>query len=144
MKRNIRDYDQIIGCPHYQSVIRPHMARGNRAAQFAPFAALTGYDDAVKETARWTDAKIEVEEVRAVFLNERLCMLQEQIGERPFVRITYFRPDEKKDGGAYVTVSGNVRRLDTFARVVVFTDRTTIPIDDILDIQGEIFPDADP
>ena len=140
MKRNMQDYVHIIDNPHYQSVIRPHMARGNRAAQFAPFAALTGYDDAVKEMARWTDKKIEIDEMRAALLNERLCILQEQAAANPFVEITYFRPDEKKAGGAYVTAAGTVRKIDLAARVLIFTDRTTILMDDIFDIRGDLFP----
>ena len=141
MRRNIHDYDHIIERPHHRSVIRPPMAHYNRAAQFAPFAALTGYEDAVKETARRTDTQLEVSEKRAALLDERLRILLEQAAERPLVTVTYFQPDAKKDGGAYVTVTGNVRRVDLFDRAVIFTDRRRIRIDDIFDLQGDLFPE---
>lgn len=139
MKRSIQDYDKIIDYPHYQSTTRPHMSNYNRAAQFAPFAALTGYDEDVKEAARLTDDRMEHSEMRAEFLNERIRILQERILDRPYVTITYFLPDEKKSGGAYITTAGTLRWIDLYGRFMVFADGSKIPIMDIFDIQGYVF-----
>jgi hypothetical protein len=136
---NNRRYDDIINHPHHQSATRPHMSNHDRAAQFSPFAALTGYDDAVRETARMTNAKEELDEYRKEELNERLNMIQDTLYEQPEVSITYFLPDKKKSGGSYVTVTGSVMKIDEYEHLVVMRDRTKIPIDDIAEIDGEIF-----
>ena len=132
-------YDDIINLPHHQSATRPHMSNYDRAAQFAPFAALTGYDDAVKETARLTDKKVELDEYSKDALNERLNMIQDAIDEQPEVSITYFLLDKKKSGGAYVTVTGRVKKIDEYENIVLLQDGTKIPIDDIAEIAGDIF-----
>src|SRR5574344_2002509 len=106
--KNDNNYEDIINLPHHQSVTRAHMSNYDRAAQFAPFAALTGYDDAVKETARLTDKKVELDEYSKDALNERLNMIQDAIDEQPEVSITYFLLDKKKSGGAYVTATDRV------------------------------------
>ena len=132
-------YDDIINLPHHQSATRPHMSNYDRAAQFAPFAALTGYDDAVKETARLTDKKVELDEYSKDALNERLNMIQYAIDEQPEVSITYFLFDKKKSGGAYVTATDRVKKIDEYENIVLLQDGTKIPIDDIAEIVGEVF-----
>ena len=132
-------YNDIINLPHHQSATRPHMSAYDRAAQFSPFAALTGYEDTVAETARLTDKKVELDDYSKADLNERLNMIQDTLGEQPEVSITYFLPDKKKSGGAYVTVTGGVKKIDEYEHIVVMLDATKIPIDDIAKINGEIF-----
>lgn len=132
-------YDDIINLPHHQSKSRPHMSMADRAAQFSPFAALSGYDEAVKETARLTDRKQELSEEDMAALSAKMALLQERINEQPEVTITYFIPDGKKDGGAYSTISGNVKRIDDFERTLTLTNQTKIPLDDIAEITGEVF-----
>ncbi len=128
-------YDDIIDLPHPTSERHPRMPMANRAAQFSPFAALTGYDSAVKETARLTDAKVELTEEEKSILDAKLQMLAEQIASQPTTEFTYFKPDGKKEGGAYLTVSGIVKKIDGLAGGIVLTDGRRIPIEDILDIQ---------
>lgn len=128
-------YDDIVNLPHHTSATRPRMPVGDRAAQFAPFAALTGYDDAVQETARLTDKKLDLTEDAMGELNEKLQLLQESLDDHPFIVITYFVPDKKKAGGAYIDLGGTVKKIDDFERMVVMTDGTKIPIGDILEIE---------
>lgn len=134
-------YDDIIGLPHHVSLRYKHMARANRAAQFAPFAALTGYEEAVEETARLTDAEAEVTESRREHINTCLNILQENLTARPAVRIVYFRPDDKKAGGAYVTAAGQVRHMDSGTREVIFADGRRLAVDSIYQISGEFLPE---
>lgn len=134
----INPYDDIINLPHHTSTSRPHMSAHDRAAQFSPFAALTGYDAAITETGRLTDKRVELDEYRKADLNERLCKIQDQIDEQPEVSITYFQPDKKKSGGAYITVTGCVKKIDAYERTVVMQDDTNIPIDGIFEIEDEI------
>ena len=134
-------YDDIINLRHYSSPARPRMSRINRAAQFAPFAALTGYDAAVTETARLTDKRHELTEDERIMLSEKLHILSENEQGRPVVRITYFLPDIRKSGGSYETVTGAVRRIDEGEMKVIFADGKRIDIADICDINGEIFDD---
>ena len=132
-------YDDIIHLPHHVSATRPQMPIIDRAAQFTPFAALTGHDAAIKETARLTDERVELDESMKAALNDRLLMIAERIKEQPEIAITYFQPDEKKSGGAYVTAAGIAKKIDEYDRVVLMTDSTEIPIDEIISIDGEIF-----
>lgn len=132
-------YDDIINLPHHTSTTHPHMSAYDRAAQFSPFAALTGYEDAVAETARLTDKKVELDEYSKAYLSERLNMIQDTLNEQPEVSITYFQPDKKKSGGAYVAVIGYVKKIDEYERTLVMRDAAKIPIDDIFEINGEIF-----
>ena len=115
------------------------MSLYDRAAQFSPFAALTGYDDAVKETARLTDTKAELDEYEKAAINERLNIIHDTLKEQPEVYITYFLPDKKKSGGAYVTATGSVKKVDVFERIVVMQDGAKVPIDEIATVDGEIF-----
>lgn len=133
-------YGDIINLPHHVSNRHPQMSFYDRAAQFAPFAALTGHDAAIRETARLTDRRIELDENVKAELNDKLCRLRELLAESavpPQAAFTYFLADEKKSGGEYLTVKGAVRKLDEFARVIVMSDGKLIPIDDVVGI-GEI------
>lgn len=132
-------YDDIINLPHPVSTSHPRMSVIDRAAQFSPFAALTGYDTAIRETARLTNEKIELDESARAALGERLCMIQDQIKDHPVVCIIYFQPDNKKTGGAYITVAGAVKKINEYERLVIMDDGTKIPIDDILEISGNLF-----
>ncbi|MCC8357086.1 MAG: YolD-like family protein [Oscillospiraceae bacterium] len=138
-----KEYSDIIGLPHHVSENRPHMAMLDRAAQFSPFAALTGYDAAVKETARLTDQRIELDDEMKQRLSERLSLLQENLAETPVVKLTYFVPDARKEGGAYRTVTSRVKRIDVLQRLVVLKDGVDIPIDEIVDVSGAMFRSLD-
>lgn len=135
----MEDYDDIINLPHHVSATRPQMSMIDRAAQFSPFAALTGYDAAIKETGRLTDEKIEMDEDTKAALDIKQAYLMEIIDEQPEITVTYFLPDTKKSGGAYVTVTGNLKRFDEYERLLILTDGKKIPMDDIADIDGEVF-----
>ena len=111
------------------------MPKSARAAQFAPFAALTGFEDEIQETARLTDGRAELDEYVKAEINERLVMLKETIISQPGAAITYFVADERKAGGKYVTVKGKVAKIDEYARLVIMADDTKIPIDDIYSIE---------
>ncbi len=130
-------YDDIIELPHHQSTKHVHMPIGDRAAQFSPFAALTGHEAAISETARLTDARMELEEDRKSMLDAELRMLNERIHERPKVIITYFRPDARKAGGAYVNKCGVVKRMDEYRGELCFEDGERIVIADIFDVRWE-------
>ena len=134
-------YDDIIRLPHHVSDRHPQMSPANRAAQFSPFAALTGYDDSVREAARWTDEKIELGDVRTEAVNKRLNFLVEHLSEIPYVVITYFIPDAKKAGGSYQTAEGQLKKIDEYGHRIVFTDKRMISFDDILNIECDLFPD---
>ena len=133
------NYDDIINLPHHVSATRPRMSMIDRAAQFSPFSALTGHDSAVKETARLTDQRIELSEDMKSELNDRLLFIAERKEENPKIEITYFKPDEKKDGGAYITAFGSVKKINEYERVIIMNDGTKIQIDDIISIDGQIF-----
>lgn len=137
------EYDDIIHLPHHVSSKRPQMPMSDRAAQFSPFAALTGYDDAIQETGRLTEQKIELDEEALQELNERFNILQEHLCEQPEVRFIYFKPDAQKDGGAYLTVTGVVRKIKLYEREILLQDGTIIPVDDILKMESPIFPEID-
>ena len=124
-------YSDIINLPHHELVTRQRMPRINRAASFAPFAALVGYDDAVKEKARLTDKRIELGEDEKKLLNIKLQWAIEKIDEEPILIFTYFYPDDKKEGGKYLKHIGKIKRIDEYERKVIFEDKTKIPIDDM-------------
>ena len=134
-------YDDIINLPHHVSATRPQMSRENRAAQFSPFAALTGHDAAIIETARLTDKKKELGEEAIAELDMKLNILADQISSRPNIAITHFRADTKKEGGAYITTIGAVKRIDDYEQAIVLIDGEIIRIPDILDIESELFID---
>ena len=132
-------YDEIMGLPHHISKTRPQMPMSDRAAQFAPFAALTGYDAAIKETGRLTDEKIELDVEALSALDMKYQLLMEALDEAPEVTITYFQPDERKAGGKYVSAVGAVKKVDDFERRITMQDGAKIPMDDVLSIEGELF-----
>lgn len=130
-------YDDIIHLPHHVSKKRARMSRLDRAAQFSPFAALTGFDATIAETGRLTDESIELDESRKEALNERLRRVLSEISRQPRVRITYFREDDRKAGGAYVTVSGRVKKVDAYDHTVILTDGQVIPLETMRDLEVE-------
>lgn len=132
-----KTYDDIIHLPHHVSATRPQMPNIDRAAQFSPFAALTGYDAAIKETERLTDERIELDEYMKYALNERLQRIADRLDSHPEIKITYFQPDRKKNGGTYVTMNSSVKKIDMYERVIIMVDGTAIPIDEIINIEGE-------
>jgi hypothetical protein len=115
------------------------MTLADRAAQFSPFAALTGHGAAIRETARLTDTQVELDETVKATLDEKLRLLLDQADHCPQVSITYFLPDEKKDGGAYVTVTGIIKRVDDMEHVILLTDGQMIPVDDVVAIDSNLF-----
>ena len=129
------NYEDIINLPHHVSATRPQMSMMDRAAQFSPFAALTGYDAAIKETARLTDQKIELDDYEKEEINDKIQLIAEHLGEDFEVVITYFQPDGKKAGGAYVDALGVVKKIDEYERMIVFQEGRKVPIDDILEIK---------
>lgn len=136
---NCDQYNDIIDLPHHVSATRPRMSMIDRAAQFSPFAALTGYDAAIKETGRLTDQRIELSEDSRAALDRKQQLLVGGLADHPEVSVTYFIPDERKSGGAYVTVTGIVKKVDDYQRLLLLTDGTKIPLDDILDLESELF-----
>ena len=120
MKEN--NYDDIINLPHHVSTRHQQMPISDRAAQFAPFAALTGYDDAVKETARLTTKRIDIDDGLKQVLNEKLNIILDNIKDKPEVTFTYFIYDKKKSGGKYVDITGNVRKIDIVEQTVTLTN----------------------
>ena len=134
MRMNNR-YDEIMELPHHVSKTRPQMPMSDRAAQFAPFAALTGYESAIKETGRLTDERIELDEEALTALDRKYQLLIEALDDAPEVTITYFQPDERKAGGQYVSATGTVKKVDTFGRRILLQDGTRIPLDSVYDLR---------
>lgn len=132
-------YDDIINLPHPTSQKRPRMSVQDRAAQFSPFAALTGYDAAIRETARLTEERIELNEYEQAVLDQRIILLQEHLKDLPEVTITYFQPDERKEGGKYRSLTGAVKKIDPYERQLVLADKSKIPIESILNLESELF-----
>ena len=127
-------YDDIITLPHPEPRTHPRMSLHDRAAQFSPFAALTGHSAAIAETGRLTASRITLDESEMARVDAALQRLQELLPSRPTASITYFVPDERKAGGSYQTVTGTVRRIDTVNGVLLLTDQRAIPVPDILDV----------
>ena len=136
---NPHRYDDIIGLEHPISKTHPPMARIKRAAQFASFDALTGFGEAIYEAGREAEEKLELSEDMIEMIDAKLAVIEQHIKERPSISVTYFLPDDKKAGGRYVTVSGNVQKLDGMEHIMVLADGTRIPIENIRYIEGEIF-----
>ncbi len=128
-------YQDIIGLEHHQSKTHPHMSIHDRAAQFAPFSALTGHGAAIAETARLTEHEIELDEYVVEEIDEKLQWLVQNLESKPQVTITYFVPDEKKEGGAFVQKTGCVKKLDSYRKTILLTDDTCIDITKITEIQ---------
>ena len=135
-------YDDIIDLPHHVSGRHPQMSLYNRAAQFAPFAALSGHDAAIEETARLTEEQRELTQGEREVLSRKLnCLLQRN--DSPTVGITYFQPDGRKSGGSYRTVTGTIKKVDDIGGKLLLTDGTVIPLDTVSDMHSEIFDRAD-
>lgn len=134
MRMNNR-YNEIINLPHHVSKTRPQMPMSDRAAQFAPFAALTGYDSAIKETGRLTGERIELDEEALTALDRKYQLLMDTLDDAPEVTIIYFQPDERKAGGQYVSATGTVKKVDTFGRRILLQDGTRIPLDSVYDLR---------
>lgn len=132
-------YEDIVNLPPHISKKHPQPTMMERAARFAPFAAITGYEEMVLEEARVTEERIDLDEGTLALLNEKLNMIQEFLDEEPEVKITYFEPDTKKSGGAYVSVTGIVKRIDEYEHIVLMTDGKKINIEDIYGIESELF-----
>ncbi len=133
-------YTDILNLPHPTSKKHPRMTRTARAAQFAPFAALTGYNEAVKETARLTDEQLELDDTEKAQLNEKLQLLRQHLPRQLPITITFFIPDTKKAGGSYQTITGPVKKIQEYERRLIMTDGTIIPIDAIIGLYGEALP----
>lgn len=129
-------YDDIIYLPHHRSKKHAPMPFIERAAQFSPFAALTGHDAAIKETARLTDQKIELDEYEIAALDEKLKMIKMRLDSKmeSEVTVTYFRADMRKEGGEYMTITGNVKKMDGYTKTIILEDGTRILIEDIIEI----------
>lgn len=134
-----RKYADILYLPHHVSKTRQPMSMHDRAAQFAPFAALTGYDAVIRETARLTDCQIELTEQAKADLDAQLRLLWEQREQRPLIRVTYFLPDERKSGGEYITRTGIPARLDSLQQLLILENGTVIPFGNITALEGDIF-----
>ncbi len=134
----IKKYSDIIDLPRPNSKRRPQMPVENRAAQFAPFAALTGHEEAVKETARLTEKRIELDQYMKDELNRRLQILIQDIRNQPKVRISYFQGDEKKEGGRYIKLIGRVKKIDPYRRIILMEDNKIIPMEDIIELSLKI------
>ena len=127
-------YDDIINLPHYEPKYHPRMSKYKRSAQFAPFAALVGYDEQVQECSRLTDKRLEIDDELKEKINYKLNKINELIKNNPEVEITYFIPDVKKDGGKYIVEKGNVKRIDYINRFIKLTDNKKIVLDDVVAI----------
>ena len=128
-------YADIINLPHHVSKDRPQMSISDRAAQFSPFAALTGYDAAIEETGRLTDSFIELDENKKVELNEKLQFAFEHLKEEITLTITYFRPDIRKSGGSYIKIVGVIKKIDELEQCIILTDGTKIPMKYIYELE---------
>ena len=136
-------YDDLLNLPHHTSAVQPAMPMQNRAAQFAPFAALVGYYALIRETARLTDQKVELDESVKAELNEKLRLLLELLPQQPEVTITYFQPDIRKAGGAYRTTNGIVRKFLHSENLLVMMDGSKIPVDAIAALNSSFFSALD-
>ena len=127
-------YNDIINLPHHVSEKHARMTIEERSAQFAPFSALTGYDDVIKETARETNNRIEINEEQKTILNKKLLLIKEKIHNKPKIAVTYFIPDVKKDGGKYIEVTENVVKIDEYDRKIILENGEKVPIEEIIEI----------
>jgi hypothetical protein len=134
-------YDDIINLPRPKSKKRPAMPIEDRAAQFSPFAALTTYEEKIKETARVTERRIKLDKYMKEKLNHKLKILQDKINDEIEISICYFKPDDKKDGGTYINKIATVEKIDEYAKKILLSDDTVIPMEEIIKIEAEIFED---
>lgn len=139
MREKKHPYEDILCVPRPTTHVRPPMPRQDRAAQFAPFAALTGHDAAIRETARTTQARRQLSEDEKLILDRKQQFLLEQVHQHPQVTVTYFQPDARKAGGAYQVFTGHVKSLDTFRRLLRTMEGKDIPVDDIVALESPLF-----
>jgi hypothetical protein len=139
MSREKSIYDDIINLPHHVSATRPPMSMENRAAQFSAFAALSNFDAAIVETARATDKRVILDEEAKSILNTKLHIIEENMSELHMITVTYYRADEKKDGGAYLTISDSIKKIDKYERALVTASGYEIPFENIYSIEGDVF-----
>lgn len=132
-------YEDIIDVPHHISKKYPEPTMMERAARFHPFAAITGYEEMVLEAARITEARIDLDEEALTVINKKLNMLRESLDQEPKVTVTYFEPDKKKSGGAYVSVTDIVKLIDEYEQIVIMGDDKKISIKDVYSIEGDLF-----
>lgn len=133
------EYDDIINLPHHVSSKRPRMPMTARAAQFSPFAALTGHGAAISETARETSRRVELEEDVKADLDAKQRLLAQRMEEHPQITVTWFQPDGKKAGGSYLVTEGRLKKVDEAERFLLLMDGTRIPLDDVTDIESQLF-----
>ena len=129
------NYNDIINLPHPVSQKHPQMSLYDRAAQFSPFAALTGHEEAIRETARQTEAWVDLDEDRKEELNEKMQEIVEHLNEAPEVTLTYFKEDEKKEGGSYVTVTGRIKKWREYEQQLVLEDGTVVALEKVFGIE---------
>lgn len=139
MNRSIYKYNDIIDMTHHISKKHKPMPMEARAAQFAPFAALTGYSDKIRETARYTDERIEIDDELKMELSKKLKFIKDKILMKPEVTFMYFIPDMVKQGGTYVSITGKVEKIDQNKQIIILKDTTKIPISEIIEISSDIF-----
>ena len=132
-------YDDIINLPHPTSQRHPRMPVRDRAAIFSPFAALSGHGAAIAETARLTERRMELDEDTRAELDSKQAVLLEHIDEQPEITVTWFQPDEKKDGGAYLTATGRLKKFLELERLLVLADGTEVPLEDVVALESGIF-----
>jgi hypothetical protein len=132
-------YEDIVNLPRPVSAKHPQPTMSERAARFAPFAAITDYEEMVLEEARETEERIVLDENALGLLNEKLNILQEFHDKAPEIKVTYYEPDKKKSGGSYVTIKGTVKRLDPYKKLLVMGDEKKIPIEDVCRLESELF-----
>ena len=138
-----RRYDDIIKLPHHVSRVHPAMPVADRAAQFMPFAALTGHGEAIRETERLTDDRLDLENDVMESLDGKLRYLRDRIAGHPEISVTYFRPDARKTGGSYVTVTGRIKKIDLYGGILLLEDGTGIRMEEVIGMEGEIFSELD-
>ncbi len=135
----LKEYEDILNLPHHVSAVHPHMPRNDRAAQFLPFMALSGYEEKIQETARLTESRMELDDNAKTLLNHRLRLAHERLTDHPVLSIRYFEPDRQKSGGAYRTVTGAVKKIEACHGRIVMDDGAQIPIEEIVEMNGDFF-----
>ena len=138
-RRFSHEYDDIIDLPHHTSSKHPRLPMSSRAAQFAPFAALTGFEGVIAEEGRLTDSFTELDDDMKEDIDLKLELLGGMIGDSPEATFTYFVPDSRKEGGSYRTVTGRIKKIDDIERIIILKSGTRIRIDDLFSITGELF-----
>lgn len=138
-RRYSHEYDDIIGLPHHTSSRHPRLPMSSRAAQFAPFAALTGFEGVIAEEGRLTDSFTELDDDMKEDIDLKLELLGSMVSGSPEATFTYFVPDRKKEGGSYSTVTGRIKKIDDIERIIILKNGTRIRIDDLFSITGEVF-----